>query len=476
MMLIKGAIVHRGSAAGENHLSVKDILVEEGLVTRVESSIEPAPGMEIINASGLIAIPGLVNAHTHSTHGLLRGVPADLPLELWMLQSLLLPLPDDAELSKLVVLAGAAEMIRSGVTAVVDHVRLPNQTEPAGIIPVVEAYQRAGIRAKVAPLVRDLPYVSTLPFDVPSWVKEKLEDGRLSAAKIGSALDEMAGWFKGRPSRVGMMLGPSTPDRCSADLLRKTKELADKHSLGITMHFVESRRSSDSCRKVHGRSAVAVLEDTGLLSPDLNLSLVHAVHIDDPGIDAVAAAGASVVHCPVSNLRLGNGPAPVRRLLDAGVNVALGTDGLGTGGSESMFGPLRMASLLHRNDPDYRKWVTAAEAFRMATLGGAAIVSRGGQSKGLELGARADIVLLDGSSLPLMPLNNLVEQVAYSADSSCVRTVIVDGKAIFLNGKMIAFDEQGLMDEIHSRWRHRIRHLVTFLEEPWPSLFLDEKK
>jgi cytosine/adenosine deaminase-related metal-dependent hydrolase len=253
-------------------------------------------------------------------------------------------------------------------------------------------------------------------------------------------------WHRAEGGRLLAFLGPSGLQWCTQELLERSLELARRHATGFHMHLLETLVQDWACRRRFGMSGAAWLAERQLLGPEV--SLPHSVHLSHSDVALLAASGASVVHNPAANLKLGSGLAPIRAMLDLGVNVGLGTDGAASSDNQVLFEALRLAALIHNTgDPDPERWISARDAWRMATEGGARVLGLAGQVGELRRGYLADIVLLDLDSPHLSPLNDPVRQMAFCESGASVRSVIVDGRVVMHEGHIEAFDEQAILQE-----------------------------
>ncbi|MBI2371800.1 MAG: amidohydrolase [Deltaproteobacteria bacterium] len=404
---------------------------------------------ELLDATGMLVMPGLINAHTHSPTNILRGSfdRLDHAAFMWRNQAETANrAPREIYLS---ALAGCGEMLRSGTTGLIDH--FPEQTfGPADVDAVCQAYLDAGIRAAVALRVYDLQYADIFPaepVDLPP-----LDANPLKLRPVDEVLDlcraAIERW-QGRGERLQIFLGPSAPLRCSDRLLRGLQDLAEHYRTGVHTHLLESRVQVEIARELFGTSQVAHLDELGLLSP--RLSCAHCVWVDEPDAALLAARGVTVVHNPESNLKLGVGIAPIARMRRAGVHVALGTDGASTNDNLLMFESVRLAALLHRPfEPDPRRWISAGQALTMATAGGARALLQEGRLGTLQPGRAADVVLLRLDAPWFRPLRSPIEQLVFGETGASVDTVIVQGQVVVRGGRVLTFSEEEVWQELEA--------------------------
>ena len=413
----------------------------------------PEPGERVLDGRGRLALPGLVNAHIHSHEHIHRGRFDNLPMEIW--QHYIRP-PAGIRLGArgayLRTMIGILELLRTGTTCAVDDVNHYPGLEPEEIEAVFRAYEDAGLRAVVSVSMIDRRIVDGIP-----WVEEtfppalRAELARIPAPDRGELLEvatEWAGRRSGPDARVRFLVAPSAPTRCTDRFLVELADLAERFELPLFTHVSETRIQIPSARAFYGkRSLVEHLDDLGLLSP--RLALYHGVWLDAKDIARLGEAGVSVVHSPLSNLKLGSGIAPVRGFLDAGVNVALGCDGCGSNDSLNAFVNMRLAGLLHKvTEPEPARWVGAREAFEMATAGGARAIGLGDRLGRLAAGFLADLVLVDLEAPEYLPLNDAGRQLVYCETGANVDTVIVGGETVLEGGRPTRLDAAGLASEI----------------------------
>ncbi len=249
--------------------------------------------------------------------------------------------------------------------------------------------------------------------------------------------------YQGRSPRLTLLVGPSAAHRLSDALLTGCRALADRFGLGLHLHIGEAKSHAVQARRAYGTSLVGRLEALGVLGSDV--SLAHGVWLDDAELALVARRGATIVHNPASNLKLGSGVARVRRMRELGVNVAVATDGPCSSDNFNMFEAMRLAALLHTsNQVDYRQWLSAREVLRMATVNAARACGLEHAIGSLEVGKRADVVLLRRDSYALAAANDLPIQLVYCENGASVDTVLVDGEIVVREGRLTRVDEQAV--------------------------------
>lgn len=416
-----------------------DVLVEGDRIVAVGADLPAPPGAEVWDLGGDLIIPGLVNAHYHSPDNLNTGRLATAPLELWSLGSV--PsrggTPDELRLAALL---GAAQLLRGGVTAVVDMLRPALGLTLEGLEAVAGAYEAAGLRAVIAPVVADLPLEQTLPLD------DVLIGRPLAAAEEQLATVEafFRGWH-GRHGRIRVQVAPSGPQRCSDRLFDGALELSRRLGTMLHTHALETRAQAEQARRRWGEPMLRHLARSGALGP--STVLAHVVWPGADEVDLLASSGAVVVHNPASNCALGSGRAPLPAMLAAGVSLALGTDAATCNDGLSMFESMKLAAILHRPfEADWERWPTPRDSLRLATRGGAAVLGLAGQLGRVAPGYLADFVVLDRRGAAFVPPNDFVHQLVLRGGPELVRHVFVGGRAVVRERELTLLDWPAIAD------------------------------
>jgi 5-methylthioadenosine/S-adenosylhomocysteine deaminase len=432
---------------------VADILIEAGRIVSVGTiAPEARAGAEKIDATGLLVMPGFVNAHYHSYDVLQKGLLEDMPFDVWALHSqpAYLGRRSRAEL-RLRTLLGAIDSLRHGITTVQDMCSLvPNDEETLDTI--LAAYEEIGIRTVFSIAVRDVAALDIAPFvaaELPPAVRA-LVDGVPGDPR--AQLDFVERQIARRaplPPRLHWALSPSGPQRSSPTLLEGIADLGRRHGLPILTHVYETKAQAAKARVMcadQGGSLIRHMADVGLLGP--RTSIVHGVWVQPDELELLAATGTGLVHNPVSNLKLKSGIAPTRRAIDAGINLALGCDNCSCGDCQSIFQAMKYFCLLAAVTDPQPTGLHAAHAIRAATLGGAKAVGLEGVVGALRPGMAADLTLLDLSDIAYVPLNNAARQVVYAEAGRGVHTVIVGGEVLLDHGRLTRIDEAALRAEV----------------------------
>ncbi|HEY7246698.1 MAG TPA: amidohydrolase family protein [Xanthobacteraceae bacterium] len=455
-LLIRGGQVydHDGDV---HHPPAADILIENDKIKAVGTRLAPEGDVEIIEASGRLAVPGLINAHYHSHDTLCRGLFEELPLEMWLLYTLPMGQNRSLEEVRARTLVGALESLRCGITTVQDMLGLvPLDDRYTGT--VLSAYREAGIRVVFSPMVSDVPptamvrHRDTLPADVQEMLGVK-------SLPMSEQLDYLAHQFKHRPAggTLHWAVAPFAPQRCTPKMLTALAELADKHDLSIYTHVYETKGQALIARELFGEydgSLISYLERAGMLGPRLNI--VHSVWITRQEADKMAAAGAGIVLNHLSNFKLKSGIAPVCDLRDSGVRLGLGCDNCSGSDVQSVFQAMKMFCLLAAvSEPEPGPGL-AHEVLRHATLGNARTAGLDGKLGAIRPGYKADLILIDLDDVAYLPYNSAARQLVYTESGRGVETVIVDGRVVMKDRKVKTIDEEALRREVAGLMRHFI--------------------
>jgi len=399
------------------------IAVTNGVICALGAGTELAPQWQArrdLYLGNALLLPGLINAHTHASMTIFRGIADDLPLMEW-LNTHIFPL--EQRLTKRFVhlgaLLGCAEMIRTGTSAFQDMYLLEDE--------VCRAADITGLRCLAGEVIFAFP--------------------TLAIPKPETALDlvrEQAARWKGH-SRVRIAVMPHAVYTTNPDLLRACMALAEELDLPLHMHLAESAAESASCLDLHGKRPIPYCRDLGLLGP--RVSLAHVVDATEEELDILAQSGAGVVHNPSSNMKLASGVAKVPAMLDRGIRLALGTDGAASNNRLNMFTEMGRAALLHKVAGSDPALCPAGAIFAAATIGGASAL--GDARLGvLEVGRPADIIALDLDAPNLQPLYAPVSHAVYAVTGMETRMNMVDGEILYLDGQFTRFNYPDLLAEI----------------------------
>jgi 5-methylthioadenosine/S-adenosylhomocysteine deaminase len=439
----------------------QNILIENGRIVAItQFRPEDATGggrsaATVIDARGKLVVPGFVNAHYHSHDVLLKGSFDPSVLEFWVLNALPRAYPprSDREI-RLRTLLGAIECIRGGITTIQDMLTLfPLTAAQVGV--VRSAYREAGLRVILGLQVADRSPLDTVPYwreMIPAELGEALS-GPPAPAGMPDPIEVMKELFGDRDETAltTWAVAPSSPERCSRGLLDRLAELARNHDLPIYSHIYISRAEALNARRsfeADGGSLITFLQRVGLLGP--RLTLAHGVWLNQQEIDAIAAAGASVVLNPLSNLKNKNGVAPIRALLAAGVNLALGCDNCSCSDSQNIFQAMKLFTLLAAVSDPAEGRPDAIDAIRAATLGGARTAGLEDQIGVLRSGMCADLTIIDAHDPIYVPFNSAARQIVYGEGGRGVETVIIDGRVVMRDRRILTIDEAALHKELEA--------------------------
>jgi len=424
-----------------------DVLVAGDTIRAIGRPGLPAPvGAVELDARDRLLIPGLVNAHTHAHGALAKGLVADRqPLEVFLTSSSAVNGNRRREEHYLSALLSAIEMVRKGCTASYDlFVEYPAPT-PEGVLAVAQAYRDVGLRAVVAPMMADRTLFQALPGlmdSLPEAVRPQVERIRTAPWEVSleACREILRNWPFDREA-VRPALGPTIPLHCSDAFLVACRDLAREFDVGLQTHLAETKTQAILGRRRYGgKTLTAHLADLGLLGP--RFSGAHAIWLDTDDIRRLADAGASVVHNPLSNLRLGSGLAPVRLMLAHGLRVGLGTDAAATSDTQNMFEATRLAAYLSRVESVApADWLTVEEAFALATTGSAGVLGMEGRIGRLAPGHKADIVFLDLAHIGYVPLNDVMLQLVNGESGAAVDRVMIGGRLVLDGGRLLTVDE-----------------------------------
>jgi len=441
----------------EHEWSDADLVIEQGRIAAIGPGVAAAwsgPVARRIDARGLLAMPGLINAHFHSPGNLMKGSLPGYPLEVFMLHEVppLAPSGDSGRLAYVRTMIGALEMLRRGITAVHDDAyHVPIATVDA-VDAIMQAYADAGIRATVA---IDQPNI--VEYEKYPFLAELLPEAdrrAMDAAPRQSTAELLAlyahlieRWHGAEGGRLAAAVSCSAPQRVTDDYFAGLSALSKQHDLPFNIHILETRLQRVLGSLKYGKSLVRHVHDLGFL--DERMMVIHAIWIDEDDVRLLAESGCTVAHNPVCNLRLGSGVMPYAKLREAGVPICLGSDEMNTDDSVNLWFVAKTAALLHTlSTPDYRQWPQPADMLAALTRGGARAMRRSDRLGRLAVGFDADIALLDLDTVSFTPLNDLGRQLIHCEDGSSVRFTIVAGRVVYEGGRITSVDEVALRAEM----------------------------
>jgi 5-methylthioadenosine/S-adenosylhomocysteine deaminase len=447
--LIRDALIVTGDADGRV-VEPGDLVIEGDRLGHVGPA-DPAGAHRVgpfereLDGSRLVLIPGLINAHTHTYATLFKGSYERMPLDLWLVAMRAPTRALSEELLHLSSLVAAVEMLKTGTTTALDHFFGNPELPGSGIGAEVRAMREAGLRHAVACVVMDMRWEDTLPLDPAALAAVRDAAADVTRRETAQAIDAAEAFIRAHHRQHPLttcLVGPSAAHRCSDDLLRRSRELADATGTGIHLHLGEAKSHAIRSRELFGESLVGRLDRLGVLGPDT--SMAHGVWLEDDEIDRVARHGATIVHNPASNLKLGSGIARVPEMWARGVNVAVATDGPCSSDNFNMFEALRLAGMLHTsNQVDYRDWPSARQVLGMATTAAARAVRLEGEVGSLAPGRLADVVVLTRDSVHWAARNDPFVQLVW-AENGSIERVFVGGREVVRDGRVTTVDEASL--------------------------------
>jgi len=434
-----------------------DVLVEGSKISAVGKKLSlPATSQNgrVIDASNMLAMPGLVNAHIHTPGNLMRGNLDNLPLEIFMLYEVppLSDTPPDPRHIYVRTMLSNIEMLKLGVTSVHDdayYVPFPTSDAIDGLM---QAYVDSGIRT-----VATIDQPNVVEYEKYPFLYDLLTDDlREQMANAPITPEEelldlyrhlINKWNNASDGRVKAGLSISAPQRVTESYFEALIELSKSLDLPFNVHILETKLQRVLGEEKYGKSLVQYVHDLGFLIEQA--MVIHAIWVDDKDIEFLARSGCSVAHNPICNLRLGSGIMQFRKIREHGIPVGLGSDELCTDDTANMWGVGKMAGLIHSiTDPDYRNWPKAKEILWALTRGGARTM-RNHQSVGvLAPGYEADLILLDLNTLAFTPLNDIYRQLVYCENGSSVRLTMVAGQVVMEDGKVLTVDEEDIKAEV----------------------------
>lgn len=397
-----------------------DIYIEGSRIAGIGREPENFSADKVIEGKDRLAIPGLINCHTHSYMSFMRNVADDLSFMDWLFGTID---PIEQQMTDEDTYWGAClaiiEMMKSGTTCFNDMQMNIHQT--------TRAVKESGMRAVIC---RGLVGSGD---DEAGQIRLKQAYEERDAAKDCD--------------RLTFLLGPHAPYTCDDAFMRIVSDEAKKNNMGIHVHLSESESEIQQIKEKYGCSPIEMADKNGLF--DVPAIAAHCVQITEKDMDILKEKNVSVVTNPASNMKLGNGFAPVPAMLEKGINVCLGTDGAASNNSLNMFHELSLLTLIHKGVRKTPQCVSAGEGFRIATINGAKALGLSKETGSLETGKKADIAILNLNTPSLTPRNNLIAGLSYSANGSEVETVIIDGKITMEDRKILTMDEKLVYEKVN---------------------------
>ncbi len=399
----------------EANLRKADILVSGNQIAKIEPEIEEQVD-EKINAKNMIVMPGLVNTHTHLAMSIFRGYKDDQKLMDW-LENAIFPVEDKLEPDDIYwnSFLSCIEMIKSGTTTCNDMY--------FGMNKVIESIEATGLRAVVAWCMTD------------DAIRDKVEKTREYAKK-----------YNVPGSRIKIFTSPHAPYSCNPDTIKLCVDLAKELKTGLHIHLSETLDEEKTIYERYDKRGTEYLNDLGVF--DVPVVLAHGIYISDSDIAILKNIKGGISHNPISNCKLSSGICDVVKLRKNGINVGLGTDGIGSTATLDMFEEMKMAAYLQKVKTKNPTSITAYEILKMATIEGAKVLGLEDEIGTLEVGKKADMIFIKTDKIHLCPENDVCANIAYSANGADVDTVMIDGNIIMQNRKMIKINEKEVMREV----------------------------
>ncbi len=409
--------------------------IKDDYIVDIGKGSKSIDGGCVIDAEGDILLPGLVNTHTHLFQTLGKGLGSDSDLLGWF-KGAWEPIAKalNKELYETAILASAIESIHSGTTSLLayEHI-LSAKSELLDV--VVSTIKKMGIRTILGIGYQDqgfeigAPRIAVQPTD-----------------EIISFLEDSLNRYHTGNDMFRIWLAPGTMNWISDDLIRATKDLANQFNTGITIHMDETQSECNYSLKTRGVNEIMYAYKTGLL--DDNVLVVHGVWADDQSIQAIAKSNAKYSHNPVSNCYLASGIAPLKKYLDAGIMSGLATDGAASNNTLDMFEVIRLTGLIHKGYNRNPKEITSEQILRMATINGARAILMDNIGS-IEIGKKADLIIIDGKSPNILPIHNLISNIVYAFGRTQVKTSIINGRIVMENGKILHLNESEIIEKLY---------------------------
>jgi 5-methylthioadenosine/S-adenosylhomocysteine deaminase len=422
----------------QNEVFKGGVSVEGGIITALGPAA-PARADEVIDARGRALLPGFVQTHIHLCQTLFRGAADDLALIDW-LKKRIWPMEAAHNADSLYASArlGIAELIRGGTTCALTMETVRHTEE------VYRAVEESGFRATIGKCMMDKGE------GVPAELQETAKDS------ISESLRLLERWDGSGEGRIRSCFAPRFAVSCTRELLERVAELARERGVMVHTHASENRDEIEMVERETGRRNIEYLNDVGLAAP--HVLLAHCVHLDGGEMEILRATGTRVAHCPSSNLKLGSGLAPVAEMLERGISVSLGADGAACNNRLDMFTEMRMAALIQKvlRGPQS---LPALSVLRMATTLGARALGLGEVIGSIEVGKRADLILINPDHLHTTPRPDLVSTIVYAAEASDVDTVIIDGHVVMRERVLTTLDGRAVIEQARDE-SARIERLV----------------
>jgi cytosine/adenosine deaminase-related metal-dependent hydrolase len=414
---------------------------------------------KVTDVKGKLILPGLIDTHVHLAQALIRGCADDMALiqwlceRVWVLQGNFTQ--DDGYASARLCIA---EMLKSGTTTFLESMLAHRY----GFDGIAKAVEESGIRACLAGIVMDIGTYATQTSSMHPGLVESRD------TSLFGVLDMHSKWNGAANDRIHVWFGPRTPGGVTSELYREMSDYAHQRNMGITMHLAEVEADKNFLNEKYGLSPVYYAESVGILGP--KTVLVHMVWLTKADIDKLAETRTNVSHNPSSNSKLASGVCKVPQMLASGVNVALGCDGGPSNNDYDLIREMKLAAIIHKavtNDPLV---VPAETVLEMATINGARALGLEHEIGSLEVGKKADLVVIDLNHLHTTPSPNPVSSLVYAATGGEVDTVIVDGRIVVEQGQLLTVNEEEVIMQARQHAEALYQRAGIEIKPKWPVL------
>ncbi|TMS41155.1 MAG: amidohydrolase family protein [Methanobacterium sp.] len=403
-----------------NEIKKGSILIENDKIIRIEENLSSKEADTVIDGEGKILIPGLVNTHTHLSMSLLRGLADDLVLDTWLNDYIW---PTEANLDGNICYVGAklacAEMIKSGTTTFNDMYFYMDH--------VAQAVEESGIRGNISHGMLDQG------------------DGEKRKAEYKESMRIIDKCHNTADGRIKVSLGPHAPHTCSTKLLSWVRKKASQLGVRIHIHISETEFEVKNIIDTYHARPFEYLDDIGFLDDDVLAA--HVVWPSDNEMDIINERGVNISHNPVSNMKLASGISPVAKMLDKGINVSLGTDGAASNNNLDMLEEMKIAAIQQKVNTFDPTVLNAGDVFKMATTGGAAALGLEDNVGTIDVGKKADLVLINMKAPHLSPYRHPISHLVYAANGGDVDTVICNGQILMQEKELLTMNEKALIEE-----------------------------
>ena len=400
-----------------------DIKIEKSKITKIDKNIDAEENEKVIDAKNMVVMPGLINTHAHISMSIFRGTFEGCNLYTWLHEKIW---PIEAKLTPEKVydatMLSIIEMISTGTTCVNDHYFFSEE--------IRKALEKSGMRAAITRVLMD-------------------NDGEEESDK---RINEFIKLYESRDINNDLITYTVSPHglyTCSDKLLEKSRELALKYNLPVHTHFLESIDEIEDIKNLHGEEAIYVLKK---YFDGIHTILAHGVKLDDKDIEILKNMDCSIVHNPISNLRLGCKIADITKYIENGINISLGTDGQGSGNNLDMFEAMKMAGLMQGGIHEDEYKIESKDVIKLATINGAKALGMEDKIGSIEEGKEADIIIVDISNkldnIKMIPNNDIISNLVYNADGRNIETTIVAGNILMENRKINHLDVEKIIENI----------------------------